>query len=72
MLWQSAGLCDTFIQAGPVHVLLARASSLAVTPVAGTGWSDWGSPARVFASLAGTDHHDRLLGRIRGDVAVAG
>ncbi len=118
-LWQSAGLWNTFIQAGPVHVfweiasrhlprhaaaleryavaigglgeataledayrtmvaanfsrdVLARASALAVMPVAGTGWSDWGSPARVFASLAGTDNHDRLVGRIRGELALAG
>lgn len=46
--------------------VLARADSLAVLPVAGSGWSDWGSPARVFASLAGTEGHDRLVGRIRG------
>jgi mannose-1-phosphate guanylyltransferase len=53
--------------------VLARASdALAVLPVAGTGWSDWGSPARVFASLAGTACHDRLVDRIRGDVALAG
>jgi len=52
--------------------VLAHASSLAVLPVAGTGWSDWGSPARVFASLAGTDNHDRLVGRIRGELALVG
>jgi len=51
---------------------LAHAGSLAVLPVDGTGWSDWGSPARVFASLAGTDNHDRLMGRIRGELALAG
>lgn len=53
-------------------VLAHAAEALAVLPVAGTGWSDWGSPARVFASLAGTENHDRLVGRIRGDVVVAG
>lgn len=52
--------------------VLARAGSLAVLPVAGSGWSDWGSPARVFASLAGTEGHDRLIDRIRGDLALAG
>jgi mannose-1-phosphate guanylyltransferase len=44
---------------------------LAVLSVAGTGWSDWGSPARVFASLHGTDDHDRLVDRIRGELAFA-
>lgn len=52
--------------------VLSHAPSLAVLPVAGTGWSDWGSPRRVFASLAGTPGHDRLVQRIRGDVALAG
>ncbi len=51
--------------------LLAHASELAVLPVRGTGWSDWGSPRRVFESLAGTDHLDRLLARIRAPHALA-
>ncbi|HUJ59026.1 MAG TPA: sugar phosphate nucleotidyltransferase [Kofleriaceae bacterium] len=45
--------------------LLAEAESLSVIAVRGTGWSDWGAPARVFASLAGTPDHDRLVERIR-------
>ncbi len=45
--------------------VLSRARTLAVMPVSGTGWSDWGSPQRVFASLAGTARHDRLVERIR-------
>lgn len=45
--------------------VLAHAGELAVFPVAGTGWSDWGSPMRVFASLAGTASHARLVARIR-------
>ena len=51
--------------------VLAHARALAVMPVAGTGWSDWGSPRRVFASLAGTPNHERLVARIRGDLALA-
>jgi mannose-1-phosphate guanylyltransferase len=51
--------------------VLAHAPDLAVLPVAGSGWSDWGSPQRVFASLAGTPYHDRLVERIRGDSALA-
>ncbi len=51
--------------------LLAHTDRLAVIPVAGTGWTDWGSPARVFATLAGTASHDWLVARIRGDLALA-
>ncbi len=51
--------------------VLAHAENLAVLPVANTGWSDWGSPQRVFASLAGTACHDRLVERISGDFAFA-
>jgi hypothetical protein len=50
--------------------VLDNAGDLAVLPVDGSGWSDWGSPRRVFASLAGTPCHERLVGRIR-DVALA-
>jgi mannose-1-phosphate guanylyltransferase len=46
--------------------VLAHAGELAVIPVAGTGWSDWGSPRRVFESLAGSLHLDILLERIAG------
>ncbi|MFN0246395.1 MAG: sugar phosphate nucleotidyltransferase [Kofleriaceae bacterium] len=51
--------------------LLARTDALAVIAVSGTGWTDWGSPARVFASLEGTPGHARLLQRIRGDLDMA-
>lgn len=51
--------------------VLAHATALAVIPVADSGWSDWGSPRRVFANLAGTDGHARLVERIGGDVALA-
>jgi mannose-1-phosphate guanylyltransferase len=51
--------------------VLAHARELAVMPVVGTGWSDWGSPKRVFASLVGTPNHDRLVERIRGRTTVA-
>jgi mannose-1-phosphate guanylyltransferase len=51
--------------------LLARTESLAVIPVAGTGWTDWGSPSRVFASLSGTPSHERLLERVGGEFALA-
>jgi hypothetical protein len=43
--------------------VLSHAGRLAVLPVAASGWSDWGSPQRVLASLAGTDGHRRLLAR---------
>ncbi|HSD89149.1 MAG TPA: sugar phosphate nucleotidyltransferase [Kofleriaceae bacterium] len=57
------------------RAVLDHARSLAVLPVEGSGWSDWGSPQRVFASLAGTREHETLLERIRRDrepaVAIA-
>lgn len=53
------------------HDVLSHAEDLAVVPVANSGWSDWGSPRRVFASLAGTANHSRLVERMRGDTAVA-
>ena len=52
--------------------VLAHASHLGVVQVTGSGWSDWGTPQRVFASLAGTAAHERLVQRIRGDLALAG
>ena len=51
--------------------VLAHATDLAVLPVAGSGWSDWGSPQRVFATLAGTANHERLVARIRGEAQIA-
>ena len=51
--------------------LLAHAAELAVVPVSGTGWSDWGSPRRVFESLAGSSHLEVLLERIRSPLAAA-
>jgi mannose-1-phosphate guanylyltransferase len=50
--------------------VLAHADQLAVLRVAGSGWSDWESPARVFASLEGTAGAARLISRIRGDRAA--
>src|SRR5204862_3136872 len=52
--------------------ILAHADDLAVVPVTGSGWCDWGSPQRVLASLAGTDGHARLVARIGGEGAFAG
>jgi mannose-1-phosphate guanylyltransferase len=49
--------------------VLSNADELAVLPVAGSGWCDWGSPQRVLASLAGTDCHARLVARM-GDMAA--
>jgi mannose-1-phosphate guanylyltransferase len=54
------------------RTVLANADELAVVPVTGSGWCDWGSPQRVLASLAGTDCHARLVARMAGDTAFAG
>ena len=44
--------------------VLERAEELAVVPVSGSGWSDWGSPSRIFHSLKGTAGLERLRGRM--------
>lgn len=50
--------------------LLAHTDELAVIPVTGAGWTDWGSPSRVLASLSGTPSHERLLRRLRESSAL--
>ena len=73
-LGEAAALDSAYRTMAPANFsrdLLAHTDRLAVIPVAGTGWTDWGSPARVFATLAGTASHDRLVARIRGDLALA-
>jgi len=65
---ETQALHDAYARMTPANFsrdVLARAGRLAVVPVSGSGWSDWGSPARVFASLAGTKNHERLVERIR-------
>ncbi|HAP77833.1 MAG TPA: hypothetical protein DCR14_17345 [Acidimicrobiaceae bacterium] len=37
---------------------------LALVSMAGSGWSDWGSPRRVFESMSGSQDLDRLLARV--------
>jgi mannose-1-phosphate guanylyltransferase len=49
------------------RAVLERADHLAVISLR-AGWSDWGTPRRVFQSLAGTADHDRLLARIAAPV----
>jgi mannose-1-phosphate guanylyltransferase len=46
------------------RAVLERAGNLALVPLRGAGWSDWGTPGRVFRSLAGTPDHDRLIQRL--------
>jgi mannose-1-phosphate guanylyltransferase len=59
-----AAAYDAMSPANFSHEVLARATGLAVMPVAGSGWCDWGSPRRVFQSLRGTEHYGPLLARI--------
>lgn len=40
--------------------VLQRARDLAVVPLIGAGWSDWGTPARVLSALRGTPAERRL------------
>ena len=46
------------------RAVLERAEHLAVISLRGAGWSDWGTPRRVFQTLAGTADHERLLARM--------
>jgi mannose-1-phosphate guanylyltransferase len=66
-----AAAYDGMAAANFSRTVLSHASELAVVPVTGSGWCDWGSPKRVFASLAGTESHARLIARIGGDMAFA-
>ena len=53
--------------------VLQKARGLRVTPLTACGWSDWGTPRRVFSSLRETDHRHRLIERIRrGSAPVPG
>ena len=44
--------------------VLEKERGLGVVPVKGSGWSDWGTPSRVFESLRGTPSGRRLLIRL--------
>jgi mannose-1-phosphate guanylyltransferase len=52
------------------RTVLERAENLALIPLRGAGWSDWGTPRRVFESLEGTRDHQKLLKRMRAPRAV--
>ncbi|HVV84419.1 MAG TPA: sugar phosphate nucleotidyltransferase [Kofleriaceae bacterium] len=43
---------------------------LALVSMSGSGWSDWGCPRRVFASMHGTPALESLLARVTGPVPV--
>ena len=45
------------------HEVLARASGIGVVTVANAGWTDLGTPERVFEILAGSADRDALLAR---------
>lgn len=71
---EADALCAAYAGMEPANFsrsVLSNAGELAVLPVADSGWCDWGSPQRVFASLRGTDSHARLVARMAGDRAVA-
>lgn len=65
---------DIYARMAPTNfsrAILERAGSLAVVPVAGSGWSDWGSPERVFMSLGRGGDSRALLKRLRIDPEAA-
>jgi hypothetical protein len=45
--------------------VLAATQDLAVATAPSCGWSDWGTPQRVFESLAGTPGMEQLRRRLR-------
>lgn len=47
--------------------ILEPAHDLLVVPVCGAGWSDWGTPARVLASVRGTEVERFLRDRLKSD-----
>jgi mannose-1-phosphate guanylyltransferase len=49
--------------------VLSRTAGLGVIAIGGTGWSDWGTPERLRASLAGTRELDLLERRLRARAA---
>jgi len=46
------------------HAVLEQVPDLGVVSARACGFSDWGSPDRVLASLRGTADHERLLARM--------
>ena len=50
--------------------VLAHARGLAVVSVGGSGWSDWGTPARLFESLNATPELRALERRLQGAPGV--
>jgi len=51
--------------------VLQRATELAVIAMADVGWNDWGTPARVFASLRGKPSEQRLRVCLHGTAETA-
>lgn len=52
--------------------VLETTPGLAVAAVEGSGWTDWGSPRRVLASLRHTPHFAPLKSRLRSQRIIAG
>lgn len=50
--------------------VLEHEGNLAVLPVSGIGWSDWGNAKRIFQSLKGTAGLEKLKGRMMQAAAV--
>ncbi len=62
---------DRLAPANFSRAVLERARGLAVLPVEGSGWSDWGSPERVLRSLEQRGQAESLRARLAGAVASA-
>ena len=55
---------DRLMRADFSRAVLEKSRALEVVRVVGSGWSDWGTPARVLSSLKGTVGYRTLLKRI--------
>lgn len=60
-----AGTYQRLAQADFCRNVLEKAEGVAVVPLLPCGWSDWGTPARVFRSLEGSPDRAELLDRLR-------
>jgi mannose-1-phosphate guanylyltransferase len=61
-----APLYERLVGADFSRDVLQHAPELAVVAMEGTGWSDWGTPDRVLATLAGTPHEPILRAHLGG------
>jgi mannose-1-phosphate guanylyltransferase len=68
-LWSLYGTMDP---ADFSRDVLEKSKALRVVPLRPCGWSDWGTPDRVLASLRGTDDFEVLCKRLQASLSTSG